>query len=163
MGAFAGSRITKERWIPVATLGPAAPGPTIRRVIGSEVGLTAGQRVRVRAADVPSVEGVFRGFEGENMLMSTTQAGQDQRIPTDRVQALWVRERNTQKGALIGAITGALFFTGAAVYLDRYILEDPGDVTLGVALGVGAVGAGLGGAAGAIIGYLMQGWSPVWP
>lgn len=163
LGAFAGSRITKERWIPVATLGPAAPGPTIRRVIGSEVGLTAGQRVRVRAADVPSVEGVFRGFEGENMLMSTTQAGQDQRIPTDRVQALWVRERNTQKGALIGAITGALFFTGAAVYLDRYILEDPGDVTLGVALGVGAVGAGLGGAAGAIIGYLMQGWSPVWP
>ncbi len=163
LGAFVGSRITNERWSPVAIPGLAQSGPTIRPVTGSEVGLTAGQRVRVRATDALSVEGVFVSFEGQDMLLSTTRSVQDQRVPIDRLQAVWVRERATRRGALIGAITGAIFLTGAALYLDRYILEDPGDVTLGVALGVGAVGAGLGGAAGAVIGYLTRGWSPVWP
>ncbi len=163
LGALVGWQITEERWIPSAAPGPAAPGPTIRRVIGSEVGLTAGQRVRVRAADVPSVEGVFGGFEGENMLVSTTQAGQDQRIPTDRVQALWVRERNTRKGATIGAITGGVLLTGVILYGKEYVLDDSEEIGFGAIVAGGAIGAGLGAALGALIGYLVPGWSPVWP
>ena len=163
LGLFVGSRVTEERWNPVGISGSAQSGPTIRRVIGSEVGLAAGQRVRIRAADALSVEGTFVAFEGQNMFVSTTQAGQDQRIPTDRVQALWVRERNTQKGATIGAITGGVLLTGVILYGKEYVLEDPEDIGFGAMVAGGAIGAGLGAALGALIGYLVPGWSPVWP
>ena len=42
--------------------------------------LEAGQRVRVRAADALSIEGVFLGLEGQDMLLSATPAEQAQRI-----------------------------------------------------------------------------------
>jgi hypothetical protein len=163
LGAFLGSRVTKERWSPVATQGFAPSGPTIRPVTDGDVGLAAGQRVRVRAADALSVEGTFVGFEGQNMLLNTTQAGQDQRIPTDRVQALWVRERNTRKGATIGAITGGVFFAGVILYGKEYVLDEYAEIGFGDVLAGGAIGAGLGAALGALIGYLVPGWSPVWP
>ena len=163
LGAFVGSRITKERWSPVAIPGLAQSGPTIRPVTDSEVGLAAGQRVRVRAADALSMEGVFEAFEGQNMILSTTQVGQERRIPIDRLQALWIRKGNTRKGALIGAITGGVFFTGVMLYAKEYIFDYPEDVTFGDVAGAGALGAGFGAAVGALIGYLVQGWSPVWP
>ena len=78
--------------------------------------LEAGQRVRVRAADALSIEGVFLGLEGPDILLSTTPADQAQRLPIDRLEALWVRERNTRKGATIGAITGGVLFTGVILY-----------------------------------------------
>ena len=168
LGVFVGSRVTEERWNPVAIPGTAQSGPTIRPVTGSEVGLAAGQRIRVRAADAMSVEGVFVGFEGQNMLLSTTQAGQEQRVPIDRLQALWVRKRATGTGAKIGAITGAVFGIGVGVYFDKYVI-DHSDCSgcrpnpLGFGLGVGAAGAGAGAALGAAIGFLVQRWSPVWP
>ena len=161
LGALVGSLRTEERWNPVAISGRAESGPTIRRVIGNEVGLAAGQKVRVRAAGVLSVEGVFEAFEGHNMLLSTTQAGPEQRIPIDRVQAVWVQKRATRKGAVIGAITGGVFFTGAMFYLTEYILDEPGEGLRfpAVAFG-GAVGAGLGAAVGTLIGYWLPEWSP---
>ncbi len=163
LGVFVGSRVTEERWNPVAIPGPTQSGPTIRPVIGSELGLSAGQRIRVRAADVLSVEGVFVAFEGQNMLLSTTQAGQDRRVPLDRLQAVWVRERNTKKGAQIGAITGGVFLTGVILYGKEYVLDDPEDIGVGAVVASGVIGASLGAAVGSLIGYLVQGWSPVWP
>jgi hypothetical protein len=166
LGVFMGSRMREETWNPVAIPGPAQSGPTIRPVIGSELGLSAGQRIRVRAAGALSVEGVFGGLEGQDMLLSTPQAGQDQRVPIDRLQALWVRKRATKEGAVIGAITGAVFGIGVAFYVDKYVGTDcrscePDPLEVGLVLG--ASGAGAGAVVGAAIGFLVQRWSPVWP
>ena len=168
LGAFIGSRVTAERWSPVATSGSPQSGPTILEVTGSDVGLRAGQRVRVRAADALSVEGVFGGFEGQNMLLSPTQAGQEQRVPMAGLQALWVRKRATWKGVRIGAITGAVFGIAAGVFVDKYAI-DHSDCRgckpnpLGIGLGFGVLGAGAGAVAGGLVGFLVQSWSPVWP
>ena len=162
LGAVIGSLVTEERWSPVAISGPAQSGPTIRPVIGREVGLSAGQRIRVRAADALRVEGVFVAFEGQNMFLSTTQAGQAQRVPIDRLQALWVRKRATRKGAVIGGMTGAVLGLGVGAYGREYVL-DPGEFDGGDLVAITVVGAGLGAVPGALIGNLVRGWSPVWP
>ena len=133
--------------------------------------LEAGQRVRVRAADALSIEGVFLGLEGPDILLNTTPANQAQRVPIDRLEALWVRERNTRKGAMIGAITGGVLLTGALLlYVNGYVY--PEDTCrqqrqdcsyAGFVVAGGAIGAGLGAALGALTGFLVPGWSPVWP
>ncbi len=79
--------------------------------------LGAGQHVRVRAADALSIEGVFLGLEGQDMLLSATPAEQAQRIPVDRLEALWVRTRATKKGAVIGAIAGGVLGIAAVIYV----------------------------------------------
>ena len=127
--------------------------------------LEAGQRVRVRAADALSIEGVFLGLEGQDMLLSTTVAEQALRVPVDRLEALWVRKRATRKGAKIGAITGGVLGVGFGIIIGEVICnnEDCEADTLGAAALVGAYGAGAGAAGGALIGYLVRSWSPVWP
>lgn len=127
--------------------------------------LEAGQRVRVRAADALSIEGVFLGLEGQDMLLSTTVAEQALRVPVDRLEALWVRKRATRKGAKIGAITGGVLGVGFGIIIGEVLCNDADCEanTLGAAALVGAYGAGAGAAGGALIGYLVQGWSAVWP
>ena len=127
--------------------------------------LEAGQRVRVRAADALSIEGVFLGLEGQDMLLSTTRAGPGRRVPVDRLEALWVRKRATRKGAFIGAITGGAVGVGFGLFIGEVLCNDADCEagTLGAAALVGAFGAGAGAAGGALIGYLVQGWSAVWP
>ena len=127
--------------------------------------LEAGQRVRVRAADALSIEGVFLGVEGQDMLLSTTGAEQALRVPVDRLEALWVRKRATRKGAFIGAITGGAVGVGFGLFIGEVLCNDADCEanTLGAAALVGAFGAGAGAAGGALIGYLVQGWSAVWP
>jgi hypothetical protein len=77
--------------------------------------LEAGQRVRVRAADALSIERVFLGLEGPDMLLSTTPAEQARRVPVDRLEALWVRKRAAWKGAKIGAIAGGVLGAGFGI------------------------------------------------
>ena len=131
--------------------------------------LEAGQRVRVRAADALSIEGVFLGREGPDMLMSTTSAEQAQRVSVDRLEALWVRRRATGKGAKIGAISGGVLGIGVGIFLDQTVFEnldcggEPCDdsSTFLVAGFFGGLGAIAGAVPGALIGYLVRGWSPV--
>ncbi len=162
VGAVIGSLVTEERWSPVAIPGSAQSGPTIRPVIGRELGLSAGQRIRVRAADALRMEGVFVAFEGQDLLVSISQVEPDQRVPVDRLQALWVQERATRKGAVIGGMTGAVLGLGVGAYGREYVL-DPGEFDGGDLVAITVVGAGLGTAIGALIGYLAREWSPVWP
>ena len=162
LGAVIGSLVTEERGSPVAIPGSAQSGPTIRPVIGREVGFSAGQRIRVRAADALRMEGVFVAFEGQDLLVSTSQVGPDQRVPVDRLQALWVQERATRKGAVIGGMTGAVLGVGVGAYGREYVL-DPGEFDGGDLVAITVVGAGWGAVPGALIGYLVRGWSPVWP
>lgn len=167
LGGLVGSQVTEERWSRAPSSGSAQLGPEIRPATGSALGLSVGQRIRVQAADGLRIEGVFSGFEGRDTLFSTTEGGQAQRVPIDRMRAVWVRERSTGKGARIGAITGAIFGVVAGMYIDNVIdhsdcrscRPDP----LGIGLLVGVVGAGAGAALGAGIGFLVQRWSPVWP
>ena len=144
--------------------GSAQAIPTRESSVGA---LEAGQRVRirVRAADALSIEGVFLGREGPDMLLSTTRAEQAQRVPVDRLEALWVGKRATGKGALIGAITGGAVGVGFGLFIGEVLCNDADCEanTLGAAALVGAYGAGAGAAGGALIGYLVQGWSAVWP
>ncbi len=139
--------------------GSAQAAPTRESSVDA---LEAGQRVRVRAADALSIEGVFLGLEGPDMLLSTTPAEQAQRVPVDRLEALWVRKRRTGKGAMIGAIAGGVLGIAAGIYAMEVIEKPYGpdfaDVVLGSAL-TAIAGAGT----GALIGYLVRGWSPVWP
>ena len=65
--------------------------------------------------------------------------------------------------AVIGAITGGVFFAGAMLFVKEYILDEPEDVDSGVMVIAGGLGAGLGAAVGTLIGSLVPGWSPVWP
>ena len=171
LGVLAGSLITHERWNPVALSGPVQSGTMVRALMGSEVGLVAGQRVRVRAADGLRAEGAFVRFEGQDMLLSMTQAGQDQRVPIDHLQAVWVGERATRRGARIGVITGVVLGIGSGIFLSEYVLQEldcggepckvpPTVVAAGV---LGALGGVAGAAVGALIGVLVREWSPVWP
>ncbi len=125
--------------------------------------LEAGQRVRVRAADALSIEGVFLGLEGQDMLLSVTPAEQAQRIPVDRLEALWVRTRANKKGALIGAIAGGVLGIAAVIYLGPLADLSSSSEALGFRLGVPALFAGTGAVSGALIGYLVRGWSLAWP
>ena len=138
--------------------------------------LEAGQRVRVRAADAfglgasISIEGVFLGREGPDMLLSTTPAEQARRVPVDRLEALWIRKRSTGKGAKIGAISGGALGVGLGMIIGpiienldcgRELCDNPSRfVVAGV---FGAFGTLAGAGTGALIGYLVRVWSPVWP
>ncbi len=127
--------------------------------------LEAGQRVRVRAADALSIEGVFLGLEGPDILLSTTPADQTQRVPIDRLEALWVRERATEKGFKIGAIAGGVLGVGFGILIGEVLCnnEDCDSGTVEPALGLGLLGTAAGASIGALIGSLVSGWSPVWP
>ena len=118
--------------------------------------LEAGQRVRVRAADALSIEGVFLGLEGQDILLSTT-ADQARRVPVDRLEALWVRTRATRKGAKIGAITGGVLGVGFGILIGEVLCndEDCEADTVEAALGLGALGAIAEAIPGALIGYLV--------
>lgn len=144
--------------------GSAQAIPTRESSVGA---LEAGQRVRirVRAADALSIEGVFLGLEGRDMLLSTSRAEQAQRVPVDRLEALWVGKRATGKGALIGAITGGVLGIGFGLFIGEVLCDDPDcrANTLEAAGLVGAFGTGIGAAAGALIGSLLWVWSAVWP
>ena len=134
--------------------------------------LEVGQPVRVRATDALSIEGVFLGLEGQDMLLRTTPADQARRVPVDRLEALWVRKRATGKGAKIGVIAGGVLGVGLGIIIGPIIENiDCGNgaevcdrpSTFEVAVVLGALGALGGGAAGGLIGYLVRSWSPVWP
>ena len=147
--------------------GSAQAAPTRESSVNA---LEVGQRVRVRAADALSIEGVFLGLEGQDMLLRTTPAEQARRVPVDRLEALWVRKRATGKGAKIGVIAGGVLGVGLGIIIGSVIqnLDCGREVcdnssTFEVAVVVGVVGALGGGAAGGLIGYLVRSWSPVWP
>ena len=142
--------------------GSAQAAPTRESSVNA---LEVGQRVRVRAADALSIEGVFLGLEGQDMLLRTIGAEQARRVPVDRLEALWVRTRATRKGAKIGAITGGVLGVGFGILIGEVLCndEDCEADTVEAALGLGALGAIAGAIPGALIGYLVQGWSPVWP
>ncbi len=142
--------------------GSAQAAPTRESSVNA---LEVGQRVRVRAADALSIEGVFLGLEGQDMLLRTTPAEQARRVPVDRLEALWVRKRATGKGAEIGAFVGGVLGVVFGVLLSEVICnnEDCEGDTLGAALGLGAFGAIHGAVLGALIGSLVRSWSPVWP
>lgn len=142
--------------------GSAQAAPTRESSVDA---LEAGQRVRVRAADALSIEGVFLGLEGPDMLLRTTPAEQAQHVPVDRLEALWVRKRATRKGAKIGAIAGGVLGVGFGILIGEVLCndEDCQSPTVEPALGLGALGAIAGAGTGALIGYLVRSWSPVWP
>ncbi len=125
--------------------------------------LEAGQSVRVRAAGALSIEGVFLGLEGQDMLLRATPAEQAQRIPVDRLEALWVRTRATKKGAVIGAISSGVLGIAAAIYVSPGADLSSNSEALGFWLGVPALFAGTGAVGGALIGSHFRGWSPAWP
>ena len=142
--------------------GSAQAAPTRESSIDA---LEVEQRARVRAADALSIEGVFLGLEGPDMLLRTIGAEQARRVPVDRLEALWVRTRATRKGAKIGAIAGGVLGVGFGILIGEVLCndEDCEADTVEAALGLGALGAIAGAIPGALIGYLVQGWSPVWP
>ncbi len=125
--------------------------------------LEAGERVRVRAADALSIEGVFLGLEGQDMLLSATPAEQAQRIPVDRLEALWVRTRATKKGAVIGAIAGGVLGIAAVISLGPVVDLSSSSEALGFGLFVPALFAGTGAVGGALIGSQVRGWAPAGP
>jgi len=142
--------------------GSAQAAPTRESSVDA---LETGQPVRVRAADALSIEGVFLGLEGQDMLLSVTPAEQAQRIPVDRLEALWVRTRATKKGAVIGAISGGVLGIAAVISV-LYTgpgFEISGSEALGFGLLVPAFFAGTGAVSGALIGSQVRGWSPAWP
>ena len=108
---------------------------------------------------------MFLGLEGPDMLLRTIGAEQARRVPVDRLEALWVRTRATRKGAKIGAIAGGVLGVGFGILIGEVLCndEDCEADTVEAALGLGALGAIAGAIPGALIGYLVQGWSPVWP
>ncbi len=63
---------------------------------------------------------------------------------------------------MIGGMTGAVLGLGVGAYGREYVL-DAGVFDAGDLVAITVVGAGLGAAIGALIGYLARGWSPVWP
>lgn len=138
-----------------------AQSPGIPTPVLSE--LRPGNGVRVRAADALRVEGSFLALEGPQMLVD--QDAEVYRVPVDRIEALWVRRRATGRGALLGAMAGTVIGGGLGVLAGEVLCDDGGCSwsTLEAVGLLGASGAVLGLAGGALIGSSTSMWRLAWP
>ena len=148
--------------LPVGSEGQAvAQSPGILAPILSE--LRPGSGVRVRAADALRVEGSFLALEGPQMLVD--RDAEVYRVPVDRIEALWVRRPATGRGALLGAMAGTVIGGVLGVLAGEVLCDDGGCSwsTLEAVGLLGASGAVLGLAGGALIGSSTSMWRLAWP
>ena len=117
----------------------------------------------VRGADAFRIEGTFLAIEGEEVLVSR-DAGV-QHVPVERIEGLWVRKSGIGRGALLGGVIGAIVGAGLGIVVGEVLCNDDDcEANTLEAVGIlGAAGAGLGIAGGALVGSFVKSWRLVWP
>lgn len=118
-----------------------------------------GARVRLYRETGGPVQGRCGPVMDSRLLLR--DAGADEReVPLASVREVWVHERQTRKGALLGAGIGAgtLVLTGVLlVNMACYSSECANDYVLAIQWGA-LIGGGTGAVVGAGIGYLSREW-----
>jgi hypothetical protein len=144
---------------------PAAAQTTDTTAVGAALSAACpGARVRLyRETGGPVQGGCGPVLDGRLLLRD---AGTDEReVPLQGVREVWVHERQTRKGALLGAGIGAgtLVLTGVLlVNMACYSSECANDYLLAVQWGA-LIGGGTGAVVGAGIGYLSREWERTYP
>jgi hypothetical protein len=147
-------------FLPAAPLrAQAADTARVHAVLSAEC---PGARVRLYLVG-DSLQGVCGAVLDGRLVVRT--AGAERAVELASVREVWVRERQTQRGAIIGAGAGATLLTlaGAAVVAAFCETGDcGGDYANVIPLSVVVGGAG-GALIGAGIGYLTMSWDRRYP
>ncbi len=124
--------------------------------------LEPGKRIRVETSGGPRLEGRFERYEGDSLVLRTTDASRVA-VPVPSLTAVWVRGNALKTGAIVGGAAGAVvtgFLVGGLCGLARNEDGIPGNE--GVDAGCAAAGAGIGlvvgGGVGAGVGALIPRW-----
>ena len=121
-----------------------------------------GARIRLYLAG-DSLEGVCGPVLDGRLVVG--YAGGERTVPLAGVREIWVQERQTRRGALIGAGAGAALLSLFGVGVVSAFCENTDcgeDYAIVIALGT-VVGGATGGLIGAGIGYLTTGWEQRFP
>ena len=144
---------------------PAAAQAPDTTAVGAALSVACpGSRVRLyREAGGPVQGRCGPAMDGHLLLRD---AGADEReVPLQGVREVWVHERQTRRGALLGAGIGAgtLVLTGVLlVNMACYSSECANDYVLAIQWGA-LLGGGTGAVVGAGIGYLSREWERKYP
>ena len=162
--AFPGRRVGLARMIPAALLALAAvPVSALQDmpVRGPAAGIDPGALVRIRTTTRVRIDG--RLLRGDRDAVDLDAGGRTETIPTSEIDALWRAGRAVGTGAWIGALAGGVPALAYGALLCHAYTE-PGS-TCGdwdkIAV-LGLLGAGIGGAAGALIGAFVRTWDLRW-
>jgi hypothetical protein len=142
----------------LATLPSGIPGQTADRA-GTAGALAAGDSVRLEISGSRRLEG--RLIFADPATLTLESLGGSVRVSLPDVERLWVRGRQTRKGAWIGAIAGGVSGIAAGLLISQVACEpvDGGDCTAAeVAAFTGLVGGAGGAALGAGIGFMIPAW-----
>jgi hypothetical protein len=121
--------------------------------------LTLGQYVRADVARLGRMEGQF--VTATETTVTLTSRGVTAEVPLLDLERIWVRQRATGRGALIGAGLGVLVGVVGGLIISSIACEpvDGGDCTAAeVAAVTGLLGGAGGGLLGAGVGFVI----PVW-
>ena len=142
----------------------AAQPPDTSRVAAALADACPGSRVRLHGDTGRPVQGRC-GPVLDGRLVVTDRAAGERTIPLQSVREVWIHERQTRKGALVGAGVGAGTLVVLGVLLTNlvcYSSECAEDYLLAVQFGTLA-GGGTGALVGGAIGYLSRDWERRYP
>lgn len=144
---------------------PAAAQTSDTTAVGAALAAACpGARVRLYQASGGPVQGQCGPVTDGRLLIRDGDGG-ERAVPLQGVREVWVRERQTQRGALLGAGIGAgtLVLTGVLlVNMACYSSECANDYVLAIQWGA-LVGGGAGALIGGGIGYLSPEWKRKYP
>ncbi len=120
--------------------------------------LNPGQRIRIRAAALPLLEGSFVRRENSTLLLRQDTVPARIRIP--EIERLWVRGRATKTGAIIGGAVGLAAGLAYGYLIGEVICDDP-DCQANDAAAIGGLGAA-GLISGALVGGAVGAAIPKW-
>lgn len=147
---------------------PTAAQPTFDPRLGAAVAaLRVGAPIRV-ATSGARADGQFLGATFDSLVMSGGTAGHH--LPLAAVDTLWLRDRATRRGAVIGAVTGGLGLALFVAVVAGSICQTPAECRAGGRAGVPLVigggfvlGAGGGALLGAAVGSVTHRWRRLYP
>lgn len=143
---------------------PAAAQTLDTTAVGAALTACPGARVRLHQGSGGPVQGRC-GPVMDGRLLIRDGDGSERVVPLQGVREVWVHERQTQRGALLGAGIGAgtLVLTGVLlVNMTCYSSECANDYVLAIQWGA-LIGGGTGAVVGAGIGYLSRDWERKYP
>jgi hypothetical protein len=120
--------------------------------------------LRVRTSGFP-IEGRLERYVGDTLVLGVNRAG-SRKFPTAAITELFIRQRQTAHGAVVGAVTVGIIFgllSGVAVSAFCDIPGGCKDRYPTAIISSAAVGAGSGALIGAGLGSLSFGWRRVFP
>jgi hypothetical protein len=120
------------------------------------------QRLRLEAgAPRVRLEGRYAGTADARLALVTDDGVVHTRL--GEINRVWTQGRSTGKGALIGGVAGLVIGATYGALISGVTCAESSCTTLGVAAGVGGIGAAGGAAVGALVGLAIPSWKLRFP